>query len=175
MYTHHRRVAFLALALLLTAAFAAMAATGTAGADGSDAGTSRLLLDEVEAIRANTASVSRALADDDAHSAHGEVGGISDNWPAVRSELEQRGDAATIAEFEDALADLDAAVGDGDAEAAATANARLGAALDEALDSMATVDVDGERVLTAFVIPLLLVAAISISIVAGSQKLGVKA
>lgn len=164
-------VAFL---LPVTILLLTLPGASTANADGPDTGTSRLLIAEMKAIRTNTGRLTGALAKPDFGTAASQASAISQNWPAVRDELERRDETVVASNFESAMSSLTAAVEAEDADAAAASALNLGSALNSVEAALGTVDVDGGRLINALLVPLLLIAAITVALPAIARKMEVK-
>ncbi len=160
------------LAAVLLLALVVLPAVPVAHADG--AGTDRLLIAEMEAVTTGTGKLAGAVAKPDFGTAAAQVSAVSRNWPAIRAELERRGEAALIAEFESALESVKTAVEGRDVEAATAAAGDLKASLNRVNATLGSVDTDGGRVVRALVIPLLLAAAVAGTLPALARRAGVR-
>lgn len=159
---------------LLMLAFIISAAAPPVDAAGPDAGTNRLLIADMESLKASVGKLSGALAKQDFETAGSQVSVVSSNWPAVREELARRGDSSAIGRFESALEAVQAAVESQDSDAAAASAADLSSALAGVNSALASVDVDGGRVIQALVLPLLLIAVIALVVPGVARRVGVK-
>ncbi len=159
---------------LLACTIAAIPLAPSARADGPDAGTDRLLITEMAAIKASAGKLSSALKKADFKAANSQLAAIKANWPAVRSELERRDSTQIIAGFESAMSRVSTAVEAGDQKAAPANAGQLTEALGAVNKSLESADFDGGRVLAALLLPLLLIAALTLALPAITRKLGVK-
>ena len=162
------------VAALLVVALAAAWPASPALADGPAAGTEQLLTVEMDALKARIARLPGVLGAGDMEAARGQLSTIDKNWPAVREELDRRGDAQTLAAFESAVGSVSRAVEAGDAAAAADAAAGLPGALTTVGDALGSARLDVARLLGALAIPLLLVAAITMVMPRITRTIGVK-
>ena len=159
---------------LLACAFAAIPLAPSARADSPGAGTDRLLITEMAAIKASAGKLSSALKKADFKTANSQLAAIKGNWAAVRSELERRDSTEIVASFESAISRVSTAV-EADDQKAASANAgQLTEALGAVNKSLESPSFDGSRILTALLLPLLLITALTLALPAITRKLGVK-
>ena len=159
---------------LLACAFAAIPLAPSARADGPAAGTDRLLITEMAAIKASAGKLSSALEQADFETANGQLAAIKGNWAAVRSELERRDSTEIVAGFESAMSRVSTAVEAGDQEAASANAGQLTEALGAVNKSLESADFNGGRIVTALLLPLLLIAALTLALPAITRKAGVK-
>ena len=161
---------------LLAVATAALAPPPAVQAQSGDDGRAapRLLIAEMEALTASAGKLSGAVSKADFETAKGQLATINGNWPAVRAELQDRGESGVINGFESALSGLSTAVETGDAEAAAAGAGQLQRALGTVNETLESADLDIGRLLGAVGLPLLIIAALTALLPTAMRRIGVK-
>lgn len=167
----HSRVARCVLAAVLALTLAAAQLTPTR-AEGP--GTDRLLISEMGALKGGVRGLPGAVAKKDFDAAQRHLKNINRNWPAVRSELERRGDSDAIASFESSLEPVATALETRDGESASAQATALRGALDSVSSALESPEFDGRRIVAALLLPLMLIAAIAASLPAIARKVKVR-
>lgn len=137
-------------------------------------GTDRLLISEMQGLKAGINGLPGAVAKEDFDAAQPHLANIDRSWPAVRSELDRRGDADAIASFESYLESASMAVEAGDGEAASSQADALRGALSTVSSALDSPELDGGRVVRALLLPLMLIAVLTAVIPSVARKVKVQ-
>ncbi len=161
---------------ILVASIAALAPTPAAHAQPGDGerAAPRLLITEMEALKAGAGKLSGAVRKSDFETAGSQLATINRNWPAVRAELQRRGESSIISDFESAIAGVGAAIEAADQDAASADAGRLQQALGSVNRALESADLDIGRLLGAVGLPLLIIVALTALLPTAGRRIGVK-